>query len=511
MSRGNSSFPRLLAIVLAVSGLRIAGAQLAPPAKPDSARIPALSAQELATVRRDIDGIVDDPAFASAQWGIVVQSLETGEYLYRRNENKLFLPASTMKLVTSAAALEYLGADFRFSTSLLLNGAIKQGVVRGDLVIRGAGDPTLSRRFNPTNPLAVFERWADTLEQHGVKRIAGNIVGDDSYFDSEPYAPGWAQDDLSYAYGAPISGLSLTENSVELTVTPGAAVGDDAVITVSPNTAYVEIVNEVRTTRGDSLFAIDVHREPGTSTVHVTGNIPVSFGPYTLSAAIDDPALYTATVFREVLALRGIAVDGTALSAAELTDRVPYAEMRTLDVVLSPPLGDILAQLNLNSVNFIAEQVLKTIAKERTGTGSTAKGVELVKKFVSQIGISPDNMSMVDGSGLSRLDLITPLQMAAVLRHLHRPDRWKVMINALPLAGHTGTLTNRLKGTKCEGVVRAKTGYLNNVRSLAGFGQSADGEPLLFVLFTNNYLVPTSMVENAEDLVLMYLANVRRR
>jgi D-alanyl-D-alanine carboxypeptidase/D-alanyl-D-alanine-endopeptidase (penicillin-binding protein 4) len=481
------------------------------PPKVDSAKPTALSPQLLASLHRDLDGILDEPSFAAAQWGVVVQSLETGEYLYRRNENKLFLPASTLKLLTSAAALEYLGPDFRFSTSLLLNGTIQRGIVRGDLVIRGAGDPTLSKRFHPGNPLALFERWADTLEQLGVKRIAGNIVGDDSYFDAEPYAPGWAWDDLSYYYGAPASGLSLTENCVEINVSPGTAAGDDAVITISPNTAYVEIVNEVRTTRGDSLFSIDVRRDAGTSTVHVIGNIPLSYGAYTLQATVDNPASYAATVLREVLALRGIEVLGAALTPEELTDRVPYAEMRTLDVALSPPLSEILTELNLKSVNFLAEQILKTIAKERTGTGSTAKGVDLVKKFASQIGISPDNLSIVDGSGLSRLDLLTPQQMSAILRHIRRPDRWKVMMNALPLAGRTGTLANRLRGTKAEGVVRAKTGYLNFARSLAGFGQTGDGEPILFVLFTNNYPVPTSMVENAEDLVLMYLANFRRR
>jgi len=485
--------------------------QTGPAAKPDTSRPPALSPQELQELRRDMDGIVDDPSFSNAQWGVVIQSAETGEYLYKRNENKLFLPASNLKLFTSAAALEYLGTAFRFSTALLLNGDISNGVARGDVVLRCAGDPTFSKRFYPLQPLAVLERWADTLEELGITKIAGNIIGDDSYFDNQPYAPGWAWDDEPYYYAAQPGALSLNENCVDLTIVPAAKLGANAIISVFPNTTYVTIVNEVTTTRNDSVFSIDVHRDAGTNIIRVTGNIPLNYSLYTLSASVDNPALFTATVFRETLARRGIEVEGTVLTNTELKERLPYPRMRQLDVVLSEPLPAILEELNQNSINLFAEVLLKTMAKERTGIGSYAKGVEMVKKYLSQIGISPEHCNIVDGSGLSRLNLITPMQMARLLRVMKRSDKWKPFYNSLPVAGKSGTLRNRLKGTKAEGLVHAKSGTLNFARSLSGYINAADGEPLLFAMFTNNYTVPTSMTDNAEDLVMMYLANFKRK
>lgn len=478
--------------------------------KPDTVKLPALSPQVLQEMHRDLDGIVDDPTFANAQWGVVIQSLETGEYLYKRNENKLFLPASNLKLFTSAAALEYLGTNFRYSTTLLLNGEITGHVANGDIVIRGAGDPTWSKRFSPDQPLAVFERWADSLEEMGVTTVTGNIIGDDSYFDGQAYAPGWSWDDQPYYYCAQTSALVLNENCVDLKVVPAAITGAKAIVSVFPNTTYVTIINEVKTTRSDSVFNIDVHREPGTNLVRVTGNIPLNYSEYTLSATVDNPALYAATVFRETLAKRGIEVKGTALTSAEIKERLNYPQMKILDVVTSEPLPKILEALNVNSINLFAEILLKTIAKERTGEGSFAKGAEMVKKYLSQIGISPEHCNMVDGSGLSRLDLVTPMQMATLLRVMRRSDKWKPFFNSLPVAGKTGTLEKRLKGTKAEGVVHAKTGYLNFARSLSGYTSAADGEPLAFVMFTNNYTVPTSLVDNAEELVLMYLGNFRR-
>ncbi|HZV11874.1 MAG TPA: D-alanyl-D-alanine carboxypeptidase/D-alanyl-D-alanine-endopeptidase [Candidatus Kapabacteria bacterium] len=480
-------------------------------AKTDSTKPPLFLPERLTQLRHDLDGIIDDPNFANAEWGAIVQSVETGEYLYRKNDTKLFVPASNLKLFTTAAALYYLGPDFRYATSLLTNGTIRKGVLQGDVIIRGSGDPTFSKIFYPNQPLAVLERWADTLEARGVKRIAGNIIGDDSYFDSLSYAPGWEMDDESYYYSAQISGLSLNNNCVDLTVQPGVDLNDEALIEIFPNTTYVTISNEVKTTRGDSTFAIDVHRDPGTNVIHVTGNIPLNYSSYTLSATVDNPCLFASTVFRETLAKRGIEVDGSVLSAGDLKEKIVYPHLKTLDIVFSPPLSEIIKQTNQNSLNFCAEQILKTIAKERTGTGSFEKGVEMVKKFLSDVGIPPEHISMVDGSGLSRLDLISPQYMATLLRYMHRSDNWKYFYASLPVAGKSGTLESRMKETKAEGNVHAKTGYLNFVRSLSGYVNTADNDMLLFSLFTNNYTVPTSLADNVEDLVLMYLANFHGR
>jgi len=484
--------------------LQVAFAQS--PMSPDTIKPPGFSVERIVQLRHDMDGIFDDPNFASAEWGVVVQSLETGEYIYRKNENKLFLPASNLKLITAAAALYYLGPNFHYATSLMTNGNIRDGVLNGDIIIRGAGDPSFAKSFM-SDPAAVFERWADTLEMRGVKKITGNIIGDDSYFDSQPYAPGWEIDDVPYYYSAQISGLSFNMNCIDVAIQPGVNLGDKALIEIYPNTTYVTIVNEAVTTRNDSIFAIDVRRDAGTNVIHIVGNIPLNYSAYTLSASIDNPCLFTATIFRETLAKHGIDVEGAVINASELKEKISYPLLKSLDIFFSPPLSEIIIQMNKNSLNFCAEQILKTIAKERTGSGSFAKGVEIVKKFLSEIGIPPEHLSIVDGSGLSRLDMISTQEMATLLRYMHRSDNWKFFYESLPVAGMNGTLASRLKATKAEGNVHAKTGYLNFVRSLSGYVNSADGEPLVFSMFVNNYTVPTSLADNVEDLALMYLAN----
>ncbi len=476
------------------------------PPRADSIKTPLFSAERVMQLRRDLDGIFEDPNFANAEWGVIVQSVETGEYLYRKNDTKLFLPASNLKLFTSAAALYYLGPNYRYATSLMTNGTVQNGVLRGDLVMRGAGDPTFSKAFS-TEPLAVFERWADTLDARGVKKIEGNVIGDDSYFDAQAYAPGWELDDASYYYAPQISALSVNANCVNVTVQPGANLGDKALVDVFPNTTYVTISNETITTRSDSIFTIDVHRDPGTNVIHIIGNIPLNYSAYTLDAAVDNPALFAATVFRETLARHGIETDGASLVSAELKEKIFYPNLKTVDVFFSPPLSDIIKQMNTNSLNFCAEQILKTLAKERTGTGSFEQGVLTVKKFLGEIGIPPEHLSIVDGSGLSRLDLVAPQYMATLLRYMRRSDNWKYFYASLPVAGKSGTLESRLKGTRAEDNVRAKTGYLNFVRSLSGYVDNADGEMLIFCIFVNNYTVPTSLADNIEDLAMMYLAN----
>jgi PBP4 family serine-type D-alanyl-D-alanine carboxypeptidase len=303
----------------------------------------------------------------------------------------------------------------------------------------------------------------------------------------------------------------MNDNCVNVTASPGETRGDPARLELTPNTAYVTITNEVRTSREDSAFGIDVHREPGTNAIRLTGTIALHATPARVDASIDNPALYVATLLREALARRGIAVRGPALATSEIREKQKYASMTLLDAISSPPLSEIVDVLNHQSVNLYAELILKTMAKERTGEGSFARGASLVRQYLIDIGIAADRLSIVDGSGLSRLDLVSPHAFATLLRAVQRNRGWKAFLNSLPVAGKSGTLESRLKGTCAEGTVRAKTGTLTFARSLAGYATTKDDETLVFALLCNNFTVPVSLADNIQDLVLMRLANFSRR
>lgn len=472
----------------------------------------ATSQSVVSDLQKDLEDIFNDPNFLNAHWGVVIQSLETGEFLYKRNENKSFMPASNMKIFTTSTALCMLGPNYRYSTKLVTNGSIDKNILKGDLIIKGSGDPTFPKKYRNDSLHTLFSSWTDSLKRAGVTEVQGDIIGDDNCFDNQGMGVGWSWDDETYWYAAPTSGLSYNDNCIDLSVSPGEYIGSTAQIKLNPNTNYITLKNSIRTVPPDTSANLDYYRKSGTNVINAFGVMPLNGTSRIESLSIDNPTLYTVTVFKEMLEAAGIKVTGKAKDIDDVKPKREFTTVyQTLNSTTSMPLAEIIKTVNKKSQNLYAEQILKTLGKELGGNGTVNRAIEIEKKFLSNVGLDPDKLMIVDGSGLSRLDLITPMQVTTLLGYMYRHKYWKEFYNSLPIAGVDGTLDNRMKNSRATNNVHAKTGYINYVRSLSGYVTTKDGEMLVFTMIANNYTVPTSLANNLQDLVCMRLANFSRK
>jgi len=465
----------------------------------------------LARLHREFDRALNNPAFSNGYWGVAIQSLKTGEYFYLRNENKSFRPASNMKLFTTGTALVKLSPDFTYLTKLYRTGRIENGILNGNIVIRGSGDPTITGRFHDGNMLRVFQDWVDSLKKSGVKRIAGRVIGDDNAFSDEIMGEGWAWDYQSDWYAAQISALSFNDNCVDIIFNAGKAVGDTVSYRLEPPTNYVRVMNRVITAPIHQAKGVFFHRLRGKNIVEITGSLEIGTKEKRDWFSVENPTLYAATVFTETLQSAGIGVSGKPTDSDSLPD-FAYSQSDSLQIASyqSPPLREIVKAINKVSQNLYAELLLRTLGKVYMNNGSARGGIAVVKQFLASIGIDTSRLAMFDGSGLSHLDMVTPKQVITLLRALYRSSVKDDFLDSLPIAGMDGTIRNRMKMTAAQGNVRAKTGYISNTRSLSGFVNTKDGEPLVFSLLVNNYLVPTSMANNLQDWICERLANFSR-
>ncbi len=465
-----------------------------------------------AKLKAELDQVFDDPAFSNAHWGVMIQSLKNGEILYARNAHKNFIPASNMKLFTTAAALNKLGPEYRYHTQFYINGNLdEQGTLRGDLIVVGGGDPSITGRYYFGEITKPLEIWADSIKAHGIRQIQGNLIADDNLFDDEPMGEGWAWDYQSDWYAAQISALSFNDNCINIYLSPGDSIGAPAKYRLAPETDYATIINHVVTVRNGLEQEIKFKRKPGTNVVEITGAIALNSPARLDWFSIDNPSLFTVRVFQQVLQQKGVALSGQAYDIDDLND---YQYLKRPENLLfsydSPPLREIVATINKVSQNLYAEMVLRTLGAHFRGIGSAAAGVAVVKQFLSEIGIDANQFLMVDGSGLSRLNMVTPQQIVTLLRYMRNSPQRDYFYHSLPIAGNDGTLKNRMQRTAAEGNVRAKTGFVGHARALSGYITTADNEELAFSMIANNYSVPTAMANLIQDLVCERLANFTR-
>ncbi|MDR3628568.1 MAG: D-alanyl-D-alanine carboxypeptidase/D-alanyl-D-alanine-endopeptidase, partial [Ignavibacteriaceae bacterium] len=402
-----------------------------------------------------MNDIFNDPNFSSAQWGVVIQSLETGEYLYKRDEDKLLIPASNLKLFTTAAGLITLGSDYRFKTNIYMNGFIDGSILKGDIVIQGKGDPTISERFYNGNMLKVYEDWADSLLNTGIDEITGNIVGDDNAFDDIGLGAGWAWDYESSWFAAPSSAISFNDNCVDIIVTVNKKTHMPEV-SIAPDTKYVIILNKTVTVPKDSITSIETYREPGTNVISVYGTVRDNSDSVKTYVTVNNPTQYAMVVLKDVLKRKGIIIDGYPIDVNDMTSTPDYSKLKLLFTQYSPQLKEIIKVTNKQSQNLYAEQLLKTIGLELKGYGTIANGINVEEKVLREMGINPESMNIVDGSGLSRLDLVTPRQIVALLNYMYKSRHFIPFFNSLPIAGVDGTLGDRMQNTKAQGKIRAK-------------------------------------------------------
>jgi D-alanyl-D-alanine carboxypeptidase/D-alanyl-D-alanine-endopeptidase (penicillin-binding protein 4) len=466
--------------------------------------------------------LVSRPEFASSNLAMKVASLDTGRVLLEENAGKWMQPASNMKLYTTAAALERLGPDYRFVTSVYAPARPDaSGAVRGDLVVYGRGDPSYATRFNPAGDgdyYRAIEELAANIASAGVRRVEGDLVGDESYFTGGPLPTGWEWDDLQWWYGAEVSALTVNDNSVDLSVKPGARVGDPCRISVGPDLPLVTIVDRTKTSERGSTRELSVNRPLGTNTIEIRGAMPIDDRGFTASLAVSRPALFFVTMLRTALERRGVVFTGNTRTvdaqARADTQPLPVSSLVEIATRQSPPLSVVVAQTLKPSQNLYAELILRALGKAAsTNPKQTSEeaGVAAVKEFLARAGIAPDRIVMNDGSGLSRSNLVTADSTLQLLTYMNRRPAGSVFREALPVAGVDGTLRTRMRGTPAQNNVRAKTGTLGTATSLSGYVFSAAGERLVFSLMINNPPRDAEPRSDFTDAVAVLLASFTGR
>ena len=456
-------------------------------------------------LRHDIDAILGSPLLEHGFWGVVVKPVDRDETWYSVNANKLMTPASSLKVVTLAAAAEKLGWDYRYETKIFPAGTISGGVLHGDLIVVGSGDPGIDDWDGAAT--ALFADWAVQLKAAGITAIDGRIVGDDSAFDNETMGLGWTMDDVAAGFAAGVSALQFNEGNIQLRLGPGDAVGDKAIVTMLPDTGGLTLSNLITTGPSGSSASITRRRLPGTSRLELRGTLPFRGRPFAQNVSVDNPTLYFVTALRAALIADGIPIRGAAVDIDDISPTPSHSGIAPLATYQSPPLSVLATTMMKLSQNQYAEALLKTI-----GAGTAKGGSDVVRAALQNWDIDPAGIIQVDGSGLSRYDFITPATMVAVLTHVERSDRLRAVYEStLPIAGRDGTLEQRMKGTAADGKALVKSGSMTGVRTVAGYVRTADGQMLAFAIFANNFDNSAAVINAATDAVVVRLAGFRSR
>jgi D-alanyl-D-alanine carboxypeptidase/D-alanyl-D-alanine-endopeptidase (penicillin-binding protein 4) len=470
--------------------------------------VPHLGAQSLS---RRLDRLLDTAPFDRHLWGVVVLDT-TGKILYQRNATRLFIPASNTKLVVSAAATTLLSPGGTVMTSVFAAGPVDSGVVRGDLVLYGRGDPTLSRRcFDvdttragacESDPMNRLRELAAQLRARGIRTVSGSLVGDGSYFEPTLVHGTWETDDLAWWYAAPVSGLAFNDNSIDLRWGPGPTPGAPGRVEFGPDFGDVTIENRTTTGPG-SGGGVDVGRM-GPLALWAAGMIPLNAPTRTSFVALPDPNYFTASALRRALADAGISVLGPTEST---TDSLRYASARrepALAESASRPFREWLNAILGPSQNLFAEMLLKQIGRQFGGEGSWRAGLRVERRFlIDSVGLDSTQFSLRDGSGLSHTNVVSPLTFARLLLWLRHLPNYPMFEAALPVAGRTGTIRTRMVGTPVEGRVRAKTGTIFRVNALSGYVTMPNGRTRIFSIQTNNHDVGgPAMVARLDSVVV---------
>ncbi|MGH7606748.1 MAG: D-alanyl-D-alanine carboxypeptidase/D-alanyl-D-alanine endopeptidase, partial [Gemmatimonadales bacterium] len=465
-----------------------------------------------------LNTLLDQPPFNRVTWNIYARD-DRGRVLFSRNGDRFSVPASNTKLVVAAAATILLPADYRARTSLYANGTLTDGVLQGDLIVYGRGDPTWSERCYGIDTLApgacdstwtVVDAVADSLRARGIRRITGRIVGDGSYFAPVLTHPNWSAFDLNWWYAAPVSGLGFHDNSMDFRITPGAAVDEPPVITWGPDVGLITFENRARTGPPDSGSTIgnNFYRRPGTLHVWAEGSVALGRSERIESFALPDPNLYTASALATSLRRKGVAVEG---GVASTTDSLLYRGLRCCANPLldyrGRPLPDILFPILNSSQNWFAEMLLKLLGREVGEGGSWEAGLAVEKRFlVDSVKIDSTAFSLDDGSGLSASNLVTPRAFVQLLDYMYRHPRAKPFLDALPVSGQRGSLLRRFVGTPLAGRVRAKTGSISRVHTLAGYIERDNGRRVTFAIQANAHAIPGRQMLAQIDSLVVQLA-----
>lgn len=443
-------------------------------------------------LRLELDSLLDSPILQKTRFGVEVADCRTGNVVYGRDSSQLFNPASNLKLLTSVAALEVLGPSFRFETDFFTDGPLENGVLKGNLYIKGTGDPEL-----------VYEdvwKIVKDLQALGLKRIDGDVVADDSYFDNVRSIQGWSEDVMdgdTQAYNPPLGALSFNFNTVAVLVRPGAKPGAPAELGMETPTSFVRIDNNATTGRPRSKLTLNFNRQTdnGQEVLSVDGKIPSTLNFKRYYRTITDPPRFALTLFSEMLAKEGVPVRGTFRTGVTPETR------SVLYVHYSSSLDMLLKYMNKLSSNFIAEHLVKAMgAKVYGAPGTTENGVKVLREFITRAQLPWDDAVVLNGSGLATATRVSPHQFVSLLCYAQK--RFGVrydLMSTLPIAGVDGTMRNRMKGSPALGKVRAKTGSVKGVFGFSGMVESESGRELAFSFLVNDLSGDVATVKRLQD------------
>lgn len=492
----------------------------------------------LADLQQRLAELVTQPRFAAGTFGVKVVSLDTGKTLFENDATKLLSPASNCKIYTMAMVLDKLGGDYRIKTSLYAETKPDQrGTLKGDLTVYGRGDPGFNLKAGSGDIFRALQPLVVALTNAGVRQIAGDLIGDDSFIVGSPVGSGWVWDDMNYYYGAEISALTINDNTLQISVKPGAKVGAPGQLSVSPATGYVVLSNRTQTIAAKGRRDINFYRPLGQNVIYVSGQMPLDQTNHTDDVTMSRPAGLFVELFKEALARNGIKVTGKTRTVNWLDRQgVPLDTSKRIELgaVESKPLREINVAVQKPSQNLYTDLMLahvgslereKKLAEITTRNpnpptetvvgmiSSEDHGILELDKFLAKAGVKRGDVKFEEGSGLSRNNLVTPNATIALLTFMSKHAEAKSYYDALPIAGQDGTLRNRLKGTRAEGNVHAKTGTLRWANSTSGYLTTAAGEKLVFCLMLNRYsATSTEFSARAElDKVIVLLADFTGR
>jgi D-alanyl-D-alanine carboxypeptidase/D-alanyl-D-alanine-endopeptidase (penicillin-binding protein 4) len=475
----------------------------------------AVQTNDAAALKSEIDRIINESNVSGARWGIYVM-MPDGQLLYTREGNSTFIPASNMKLFTTAIALDLLGPDYRWRTSVFAaENPDSSGTINGDLTLFGRGAPDLNAAGVAGNQ-AHLSVLANALFIRGVRRVNGDIIGDESYFRAERYGDGWLWNDLQWYYGATPSALSVNGNEIGVEIGPGATHGAPATVKLSYDSGLITIKNDALTAQRSDAMTVGVERGLSGNDIHIWGNYPLAGNSVTARIAVSDPALLAATLFRDALRARGIVVSGSVnrrdFRTAGNSQTVGVKSQVELASVESRSLAEIIKETNKDSINLNAELIFRTVGKERgytapdpnprkmSGRGDDEAAQAVEKKWLRDKGIDTELLSIRDGCGLSRLDIVTPEATARLLLAMSTSKWGKLFLESLPEGARDGTLKGRLT-TLGEHRVFAKTGTLTYVNSLSGFALTRNNRQLIFSIYCNDGTAATTATPVIDSVV----------
>jgi serine-type D-Ala-D-Ala carboxypeptidase/endopeptidase (penicillin-binding protein 4) len=458
-------------------------------------------------LRADLHSIFSNRDFAGAQWRVEVASLRSAEVLYEKNSRLLCIPASNNKIIAAAVALLRLGPEYQFKTRILTDGIIDRGVLQGNLIIVGSGDPSNAPTYQQGDPFYIFRNWAGKLKEQNIKAITGEIIGDLGAFEETSYGYGWEWNDLIRGYAAPVSALQFNENLISLRITPGPKKGDPASIEASPLPDYMALNNKVLTEEENATPDIRIERSGSNELVLLRGSIPLKDAGISKNVSVQFPARYYLAALRRVLSEEGI-----DLSKTEIRETRNFTSSSSSLLWEHPSafLSEIMKPILKESSNLGAETLARALGMELRGEGTFSKGREIIEEELGKMGVDRKSYMYADASGLSRLNLVSADSLVQILKFIHQDRRFSFFYDALPIAGCDGTLANRMKGTAAENNAHAKTGSMSNISAISGYVRTNDGEMLAFSMMIDNCLASKSRTESAQDAAIVRLAKFSR-